>query len=122
MLLTLGGAFADPGASAFDTCAESSLPMMTNGTVNTSVAGEYDITYSSVTGGGVMGSATRAVVVIDPAATVPEISLNLDFGAATDTNQAIPSPFPPDGACCLSEIFMTARLFGAALLPQSGRQ
>ena len=68
-VLTLGSAYAELGATAYDTCAGSSLVVTTTGTVNTSVVGEYDITYSAATGAGVPGSLTRVVTVIDPTLT-----------------------------------------------------
>ena len=57
--LVLGGTYTEPGATAYDTCAGSSLTVTTTGTVNTGVVGEYDITYSAVTGAGVPASRTR---------------------------------------------------------------
>ena len=96
MLLTLGSAFSDPGATAYDACAGSSVSVSISGTVNTSVAGEYDLTYSATGENGVTGSVTRAVLVIDPTVTVPGITMNLDFGAATDSNPAKPIT-PPEG-------------------------
>ncbi|HVM48482.1 MAG TPA: immunoglobulin-like domain-containing protein [Candidatus Acidoferrum sp.] len=64
--LIIGSTYTELGANALDTCAGSSLPVIINGSVNTAVAGEYDITYSAVTGAGTPGSATRAVDVVDP--------------------------------------------------------
>ena len=65
--VALGGTYTELGATAYDTCAGNSLTVTTTGTVNTSVVGEYDITYSAVTGDGVLGSLTRMVMVVDPA-------------------------------------------------------
>ena len=68
-LLTLGSTYTELGATAYDTCAGISLAVNSTGSVNTSAAGEYDITYSAVTGAGIPGSLTRAVMVIDPTLT-----------------------------------------------------
>src|ERR1019366_7762667 len=57
-LLTLGSTYTELGATAYDTCAGISLAVNTTGSVNTSAAGEYDITYSAVTGAGIPGSLT----------------------------------------------------------------
>jgi len=65
-LIMLGSAYAELGATAYDTCPGNSLAVNITGTVNPGVAGEYDITYSAVTGAGVPGSLTRVVMVIDP--------------------------------------------------------
>jgi hypothetical protein len=62
----LGSIYAEPGATALDTCSGSSLAVTVTGSVNTSAAGEYDITYSAITGAGTPGSLTRTVDVIDP--------------------------------------------------------
>jgi hypothetical protein len=94
MALTLGSTFVDPGVTAYDTCSGDSLPVTTTGAVNTSVAGEYDITYSAVTANGVPGTATRGVVVFDPTVALPAVTLNLDFGAATDANPQNPITVP----------------------------
>jgi len=66
MVVTLGSIYTELGATAYDTCAGSSLPVTITGSVNTGVAGEYDITYSAVTGAGTPGSLTRTVMVVDP--------------------------------------------------------
>jgi hypothetical protein len=94
VVLTLGGTFADPGATAYDTCPGNTVPVTITGTVNSSVAGEYDITYSATTGAGTPGAVTRAVIVINPTVATPVITLDLDFGAATDTNSLNPITTP----------------------------
>jgi len=68
VLIPLAGAYVELGATAYDTCPGTSLPVTTNGTVNTAVLGEYDITYSATTGAGVPGSVMRTVNVINPVA------------------------------------------------------
>ena len=66
LLIALGSTFNDPGATAYDVCAGGSLTVSPSGSVNTSVEGEYDLTYSAVTGSGTPGIVMRAVVVVDP--------------------------------------------------------
>ena len=94
VLVTLGSPYTELGATANDACSGNSLTVTTTGSVNTSVAGEYDITYSATTDEGVPGSATRAVIVFDPNAVATPISMNLDFGAATDANSSNPINIP----------------------------
>ena len=91
IVLTLGSTYTELGATAYDTCAGNSLTVTTTGTVNTGVVGEYDITYSAVTGAGIPGSLTRAVMVIDPTLTnlviapssvAPQCGSNVTFTAS----------------------------------------
>jgi hypothetical protein len=88
-----GATFTDPGATAYDTCAGTSLAVTTSGTVNTSQAGVYDITYSAVTGDGIPGSLTRVVIVINPTLTdlaiapssaTPQCGSNVTFTASVN--------------------------------------
>jgi hypothetical protein len=87
----LGGTYTELGATAYDTCAGSSLTVTTTGAVNTGVVGEYDITYSAITGAGIPGSLTRRVMVIDPTLTnlvivpssvTPQCGSNVTFTAS----------------------------------------
>ncbi len=118
ILLTIGSAYSDPGATAYDACAGSSLSVSTSGTVNTSQAGEYDITYSAVGENGVTGSVTRAVVVIDPTQSVPGITMDLDFGAATDANPTNPIT-PPAGWSLLAfgDLYQDPEIWGSPSFP-----
>jgi hypothetical protein len=61
--------FADPGASASDTCA-GTLTVSTTGTVNVNSPGSYTLTYSATDPTGNIGSATRTVNVVDTSAPV----------------------------------------------------
>ena len=65
-LITLGSTYTEFGATAYDTCPGNGLAVTIAGTVNTGVAGEYDIAYSAITSAGVPGSLTRVVTVVDP--------------------------------------------------------
>lgn len=114
MLLTLDSSYSEPGASAYDACAGASVSVSISGSVNTSIAGEYDITYSAVGENGVTGSVTRAVVVIDPTVTVPGITMDLDFGAATDANPTNPIT-PPEGWSLLAfgDLYQDPEIWGS---------
>ncbi len=81
MVIALGSTYTEPGATAYDTCAGNSLFVTITGSVNTSVLGEYDITYSAITGAGVQGSVMRAVQVVDP------VLQNLIVTLSSDTPQ-----------------------------------
>lgn len=66
--------FVDPGATANDSCAGNlTSEIVVSGNVNPNVVGTYVLTYS-VTSGGLTGSASRVVKVIDT--TPPVIILN----------------------------------------------
>src|ERR1019366_5252435 len=52
------------GATAYDLCAQASLTVSSNSTVNTSVAGTYTVTYSATTADGTPGTITRTVNVV----------------------------------------------------------
>ena len=92
-VVTLGSTYTELGATAYDTCAGSSLAVTITGAVNTGVAGEYDITYSAVTGAGTPGSLTRAVMVVDPtlknlviapSSVTPQCGSNVTFTASVN--------------------------------------
>ena len=89
--VALGGTYTELGATVYDTCAGNNLTVTTSGTVNTAIVGEYDITYSAVTGNGVPGSLTRMVTVVDPAlitlvvmptSATPQCGSNVTFTAS----------------------------------------
>jgi autotransporter-associated beta strand protein len=81
LVIALDSTYAEPGATAYDTCAGDSLIVTITGAVNPGVAGEYDLTYSAVTGAGTPGSVLRAVMVVDPHLT------NLVAGSSSATPQ-----------------------------------
>ncbi len=102
-LITLNGAstnviavnstYTELGATAYDTCPGTSLSVTTTGTVNTSVIGEYDITYSAITGASVPGSLIRVVQVVDPvlnnlvitsSSATPQCGSNVTFAASVN--------------------------------------
>jgi len=77
--ILINSTYVDAGASAYDLCAQGSLAMTTNSTVDTSTIGSYAVTYSATTANGTPGQIVRAVNVV----AIPNLSLNLDF-ASTD--------------------------------------
>jgi hypothetical protein len=84
MVVSLNSTWADPGVTAYDTCPGNYLTVTTHGTVNTSVAGEYDLTYTATTGNGVSATNARSVIVIDPTVVVADVDLDLDYAPQTD--------------------------------------
>ncbi len=90
-VIAVNSTYTELGATAYDTCPGSNLVVTTSGTVNTSVIGEYDITYSATTGAGVPGSLIRAVQVVDPvlnnlvitpSSVAPQCGSNVTFTAS----------------------------------------
>jgi large repetitive protein len=67
MTVDLGASWVEPGASAMDTCGGdlTSSIIVGGDTVNTSVIGEYAITYTVSDAAGNTASATRVVNVVD---------------------------------------------------------
>jgi hypothetical protein len=55
--------YVDAGATAYDLCAQASLIVTSNSTVNTSAPGTYTVTYSATTADGTPGTITRTVIV-----------------------------------------------------------
>lgn len=60
--LDVGDTYAEDGATATDTC-DADVSVSTDGDVDTLVAGEYVVTYSSTDESGNIGEATRTVTV-----------------------------------------------------------
>ena len=84
ILLELGAAFADPGATAADACA-GSLPVTLSGSVNSAVTGTNFLFYSASDGNGNSNSVGRAVVVRDT--TPPTILWSFtNLSLAADSN------------------------------------
>ena len=88
--IELGGAYAEPGATANDLCA-GVVSVATNGVVNTNAVGTNTVTYTASDGNGNTNSATRTVIVRDT--TPPTISwsfTNLVLAAETNCNTTMP--------------------------------
>jgi hypothetical protein len=111
IVVSLNSIWADPGATAYDTCPGNYLTVTTHGTVNTAVAGEYDLTYTATTGDGVSATNSRAVIVVDPTVVVADTNLDLDFGTTTE---AWP---PPDGFTKLSYGDLVNNVYGGTSFP-----
>jgi hypothetical protein len=97
-VIAVGSTYTEPGATAYDACPSSSLAVTTNGTVNPSVIGEYDITYAAVTGAGTPGSLTRVVLVVDPILTnlaITPSSLTVQCGSNVTFTASVSSGLPP---------------------------
>jgi hypothetical protein len=92
-VIALGSTYIELGATAYDTCPGNNLVVTTSGTVNTGEVGEYDITYSAITGAGVQGSLMRAVLVVNPilnnlaitpSSIAPQCGSNVTFTASVN--------------------------------------
>ena len=71
--LNVGNIYTELGATAYDDVdGDISAKIITTGTVNTSVAGTYTITYTASDAAGNIGTATRTVIVSVPTSVVPE--------------------------------------------------
>ena len=74
--------YVDAGATAYDLCAQASLTVTSNSTVNTSVPGTYTVTYSATTADGTPGTITRTVNVV----SIPNFGPNVLIFDPTMTN------------------------------------
>ena len=73
VIIEVGNAYMDPGATAYDEF-EGRLDPVRTGTVDTDTTGIYMYTYTATDAAGNVGTATRQIVVLDT--TAPEITLN----------------------------------------------
>ena len=69
----LGSAYTDPGATAFDEY-HGATPVTSSGTVDTSTAGSYTITYTATDKDGNTATATRTVNVVDTVSPVVTVT------------------------------------------------
>jgi len=76
----LNTTFVDPGAMAFDPCADLALPVTTFGTVNSTVPGSYQLQYVAGNNGN-LATNTRTVMVVTE--TPPSVLAN---GVLTNGN------------------------------------
>ncbi|MCA1902393.1 MAG: DUF5011 domain-containing protein, partial [Candidatus Hydrogenedens sp.] len=80
-----GETFTDPGATAIDEC-QGDVQVTVTGTVDTSVAKEYTLTYTAKDASGNTATATRTVIVKDVTKPQPEegkltiVPEKVDFG------------------------------------------
>ena len=90
LTLELGSPFADPGATATDTCA-GSVPVSLSGSVNPDAVATYTLTYSADDGAGNTNSITRSVIVQDTTApTIQSSFTNLVLAADTNCSATLP--------------------------------
>ncbi|MCC7265208.1 MAG: DUF5011 domain-containing protein [Candidatus Latescibacteria bacterium] len=68
------GSYTEQGATALDAC-EGAVTVAVSGSVNTTVEGNYVITYTAVDGSGNSASATRSIQVVDT--TAPALTLSI---------------------------------------------
>jgi uncharacterized repeat protein (TIGR01451 family) len=84
VIVEVGGAFTDPGATANDLCA-GGVPITITGSVNTGSVGTNTLIYTASDGNGNTNTATRTVIVRDT--TTPAISWSFtNLVMAADTN------------------------------------
>src|SRR6266568_2321476 len=81
MTVECHGTFTDPGATASDACAGTSLSVTASGSVNANQAGDYTLTYTATGPTGNTGTATRIVHVVDT--TPPTITCPAPITAST---------------------------------------
>ena len=75
--VAINGTYNDPGATAADDCGSATVNV--SGAVNTSVAGNYTLTYTAVDpSGNVSNSVSRTVEVIPIFANAKDITVSLD--------------------------------------------
>ncbi len=69
-----GSTYSDAGATAFDVGDNASKVVTTSGTVDTSTAATYVLTYTATDSKGNIGTATRTVTVLAPASLSPTVA------------------------------------------------
>jgi hypothetical protein len=93
MNLTVGDTFTDPGATAVDNI-DGSVVVVASGSIDTSTAGTYTITYTAKDAANNSASATRTV-------NVKSVQLPADVCANIEGNQvSIPEGYHQDGNNC----------------------
>ena len=84
--LTVGDAWTEPGATATDdTDGNLTSDIIETGSVDTSTAGAYTLTYSATDAAGNTRSATRTVIVSAAADTGPATPTDSEAATSTDT-------------------------------------
>jgi parallel beta-helix repeat protein len=92
MALTVGDSFTDPGATASDTVDGDLTPnITTTGSVDTTTAGTYTVTYSVRDSAGNGASVTRTVIVSAPATLLNTIAAAV---SSVFVAPAAPTPAP----------------------------
>ncbi|HEY0667492.1 MAG TPA: DUF5011 domain-containing protein [Sphingobacteriaceae bacterium] len=104
VILNKGGTYTEAGVTAKE--GDRDLPVTITGTVNTAVAGVYNLTYSAVNADGFPASVNRTVIVADIGADAAAMdlsgnyarTLNGSIAAWTRLAPGVYSVFNPGGA------------------------
>jgi len=104
VVLNKGGTYTEAGVTAKE--GDKDLPVVITGTVNTSVAGVYNLTYSAVNADGFSASVNRTVIVADIGADAAAMNLSGNYartsnGSVSTWTRLAPgvySVFNPGGA------------------------
>ena len=100
MSIDLGSTFTEPGVSATDT-VDGEVAVTTSGTVNTSIAGSYTLTYTAKDAAGNAATpVSRLVTVVDTDTTAPVITLLGD----EDVSHQLGEDYEDAGATAEDEI------------------
>ena len=105
MTVECGSTFTDPGATALDACDGSTPAVTASGTVDTTAAGDYTITYTASDNSGNESSATRTVTVADT--TDPAITLIGDNPLTVDCGTTYTDPGATATDNCDSNVEIT---------------
>jgi hypothetical protein len=97
--LTNGAVFTDPGATAADAAEGTSVDITGSGTVNTSVAGSYTVTYSASDAAGNAATAVTRTVIVAAAAGSTFAGW---AGSGTATNSELVGKYGIGGATNIS--------------------
>lgn len=93
MFIKPGATFTDPGVTATENGA--ALEVKRTGTVNTSVAGVYQIDYSAVNSDGYPGTTSRQVVVFEATPDVAAVDLSGNYARNTNGSLAVFTKIAP---------------------------
>ncbi|MCE9585013.1 DUF5011 domain-containing protein [Candidatus Nomurabacteria bacterium] len=103
MTMEVGGAYSDPGATALDD-VDGIINVVITGTVDVSVVGDYEITYTATDLSNNTSNSVRTINVIDttpePDTTPPEINLIGD----EILNITVGSMFTDPGATAIDDV------------------
>jgi len=117
MSIIKGQSFTDPGATAKE--GSNDLKVTVSGSVNTGVAGLYDVTYSAVNKDGFAGTAVRKVAVL-PSAVVAGATIAGDYNYAAGGTTSTVSMLAP-GFFQASNIWSAATTISAYLISIDGK-
>lgn len=93
MFIKPGASFTDPGVKATEN--GTSLEVKSTGSVNTNVAGVYQIDYAAVNSDGYPGTTSRQVVVFEATPDVAEVDLSGNYARNTNGSVAVFTKIAP---------------------------